>query len=56
MSGALVTVPASDKEHSRTIGDSSDDGAGCNSCASRVDLAAGTNVASHSAAVTGTSS
>ena len=56
MSDTLVAVPASDEEHGRTVGDSSDDSSSCNTCTGRVNFAAGSGVASDSSTITGTSS
>lgn len=54
MSDALVAVPASNEEHSRTVGDGSYDSSGRNTCAGRVDLATGTSIATNRTAIAGT--
>jgi len=52
MSYALISVPSSDKEHGCTICKSSHNGAAGNNSTGRVDLATGTDITAHGAAVT----
>lgn len=51
VSNALVAVPAGDEEHGRTISHGTNNGSSCNSCASRVDLAARAGVTSQGATI-----
>lgn len=53
---ALVAVPACDEEHGRAVGDGTNNSSSCDSCTGRIDLAAGTSVASDSTTITSTSS
>ena len=56
MSHTLVPVPASNEEHSCTVGDSSDNGTAGDNSTGRVDLAASTNVTAEGTTVTSTAS
>lgn len=51
MSNALVAVPASDEEHSRAVGHSTNDSSGGDTCTGRVDLATGTGITSEGTTV-----
>lgn len=55
MSDALVTVPAGDEKHSRTVGESSDNSSSCDTSAGWIDLATGIGIASDSTTITSTS-
>lgn len=46
MGDALVAVPASDKEHSCTVGHSANNSSSGDACTGRIDLAAGTGITS----------
>lgn len=52
MGHALVSVSASNEEHGRTVGNSTDNGAAGDDSTGRVNLAAGADVASHGTTIT----
>lgn len=56
VSDALVAVPASDEEHSRAVGHSTNDSSGGDTCTGRVDLAAGSGITSKGTAIASASS